>query len=98
VDVLQVHGTDDETVRYTGGRRSNRQYPSVEGTVAAWVDLAGARASVSEATGGWLQSPVRVRGWVGSARVRLWIVPGGGHELEAMRGKTSAMLDYLEAN
>ncbi|MDP6934678.1 MAG: PHB depolymerase family esterase, partial [Myxococcota bacterium] len=47
VAVLQVHGTDDRTVRYEGGRIWGKPYPGAEALTTRWASLNGCGQPVS---------------------------------------------------
>lgn len=43
VHVLQIHGTNDETIAFQGGEIREVRYPSARGTVERWADYNGCR-------------------------------------------------------
>lgn len=49
VSVLQIHGTNDDTVLYAGEMKDGIGYPSAENTVASWAGKNGCEASPAQA-------------------------------------------------
>lgn len=98
VHVLQIHGTDDVTVRYDGGRM-DAPHPSARASALSWCARDGcspdARSSKFR-TREWYTQPTTSELWKGSkARVALWTVEGAGHQLDARPAATDAILDFL---
>jgi polyhydroxybutyrate depolymerase len=89
VSVLQVHGTNDETVRYDGGTMPNgARYPGAVETVGDWAQHNGCTGSLT-ATGRTLDldrwaaaDETREDDYTGcptGTDVRLWTIERGGH-------------------
>ncbi len=105
VSVAEIHGTKDETVRYTGGVSDGAQYPSAADTVAHWAALSGcpgdpvteARLDLETSLAG---QETRVDRYDGCARgaVELWTVEGGKHAPRLGVGFAAAVFDFLEAH
>jgi polyhydroxybutyrate depolymerase len=105
VSVLQIHGTDDATIRYGGGSIAGRRYPSVATTLATWRRLDGCsnRADTS-ARPLDLDSGLRGRetsvtryssGCRGGTRVELWSIKGGAHVPAFTAAFAPAVVDFL---
>jgi polyhydroxybutyrate depolymerase len=87
VSVLQIHGTDDEVVRYAGGRFA-APYPGATETVATWAGydrctggLAADSAllDIAEDVAGIDTSIARHEGCPMGIDVELWTIEGGPH-------------------
>lgn len=93
INVLQIHGDNDETVSFTGGSSlAPGSFPSAEGSVNRWADFnsCGNADTLSSAalTPAWdLVTPVgaetytavRYSGCPANASAELWRVHGGSH-------------------
>lgn len=86
VAVLQVHGTADGTISYTGGSTPYGPYPAASETVADWARFNGCGSLDSSAPNLHIDSSQppaettvgRYTGCAGGA-VELWSIQGGGH-------------------
>ena len=86
VAVLQVHGTADDTISYTGGSIGAAAYPSAAETVANWAAFDGCGALDTSAPNRDIEAGIpgnettvaRYTGCAGGA-VELWSIQGGGH-------------------
>ncbi|HZR11138.1 MAG TPA: hypothetical protein VFA79_21290 [Myxococcales bacterium] len=99
VSVLEVHGDRDEMVRYQGGRSARGRYPAARESVEMWraLDRCDPLPRTSRERRLLLFEPLQVESWsCPSARVALWTVAGGGHQLR-LRLWTDAMIDFLDA-
>lgn len=89
VNVLQIHGTSDDTIRYDGGQLNRNPYPSAETTATMWATLNGCSTTPdtssppidlvstiagSETTIAKYETSCRPGG-----RVELWTMVGGNH-------------------
>ncbi len=89
VGVLQIHGTADETIRYTGGRNGNQPYPSAAAGVDRWRRLNGcpdqagpapAPLDLDSALAGAETTVTAYRaGCRPGGEVALWTIRDGGH-------------------
>ena len=87
VNILQVHGTDDDTIAYDGGSNGGLTYPSAEQTVAQWATHNGCGGEL--APDGTLDIEVDLEGeetqlqtyadCPPGGQVALWTIEGGGH-------------------
>lgn len=104
IHVLQIHGTDDETISYTGGNLGFTPYPGAFDTVQSWVLLN--QCSTFETPGEPLDLIDRLSGaetqvsqWVtecatnGSAH--LWTIQGGTHVPEVNTSFGPLVFDFL---
>lgn len=88
VAVLQIHGDEDDVIRYEGGRfrPGLAPYPSASGTVAWWARHNRCQGQLAVAGDGLDLEPglpgaeTLVARYGGcKARVELWTIRGGGH-------------------
>lgn len=109
VSVLQVHGTDDETIAYEGGNLGRGlpefDYPSALETVRIHASLAGCQGEGAENAAG-LDLEVSIPGSESSALrfdegcaadtvVELWTIAGGAHIPNLSPTGTRQMLEWL---
>ncbi|HET7846180.1 MAG TPA: prolyl oligopeptidase family serine peptidase, partial [Acidimicrobiia bacterium] len=87
VSVLQIHGTDDDVVRYEGGRFAV-PYPGAMETVASWAgydDCTGGlvadtgQIDIDENVAGIDTSVARHMGCPQGIDAELWTIEGGSH-------------------
>ena len=89
VSVLQIHGTNDETIAYEGSPnfQSGGAYPSAEQTVALWVARNGCEPDPADGApldldSGLPGAETATRAWSGCTDgndVELWTIEGGKH-------------------
>lgn len=85
-------------VLYQGGRTARARYPGARVSIELWraLDACAAVRHTSRETRLRLFAPLRVDSFsCPSARVALWTVEGGGHQLRSVRLWAEAMLDFL---
>jgi polyhydroxybutyrate depolymerase len=104
VSVLQIHGTDDETIAYDGGMNGGSPYPSVATTLATWrrIDGCGDRARTGtpidlEAALPGAETTVTTysAGCRDATRVELWAIKGGHHVPAFTASFAPAVIDFL---
>jgi polyhydroxybutyrate depolymerase len=86
VNVLQLHGDQDETILYQGGSTRAGEYPSAAVTVATWADkngctgeaVAGEDIDLSDERGAET-ARVAYAGCPAGGAVELWTIRGGSH-------------------
>jgi polyhydroxybutyrate depolymerase len=89
VAVLQIHGTEDDVIRYGGGRWAPGMaaHPGAAGSVARWARLDGCAGPLA-ATGDRLdldtgvpgaETRVERHGGCRGGAAELWTIEGGGH-------------------
>jgi polyhydroxybutyrate depolymerase len=102
VSVLHVHGDGDQMVQYGGGRTARGAYPSARESIELWraLDACDVLPRGSRETRLLFFAPLRVDSFScpAGARVALWTVEGGGHQLRTLRLRADAMLEFLAAS
>ncbi len=110
IAVLQIHGTADDTIAFTGGSIQGHAYPGAEATVATWAGYDGCSAASTVAQRVDVDANLNEAGqpaeatvmrWSGckpGGAVELWTVPGGGHVPTISAAFGAAVLDFLEAH
>jgi polyhydroxybutyrate depolymerase len=112
VAVVQVHGTDDDVIRYDGGDTGSvtRTYPSVAETADSWLAINGCDEGLTETTRR-IDVDAEVNGTDGPAettvaestgcdpggRVEVWTVHGVGHVPTFTASLPDTLLDALLA-
>jgi polyhydroxybutyrate depolymerase len=107
VSVLQIHGTSDEVISYSGGNLPVGQYPSAEVSAASW-------GTVNSCKSGPKDEPTKldldalvpgnettVKSWDGCAEgtaVSLWTVAEGKHTLTISPSLVPQILDFFYAH
>jgi polyhydroxybutyrate depolymerase len=107
VSVLQIHGTDDRTIRYGGGGLVGREYPSVATTLATWRRLDGCRDRADRSArpidldsgqpGRETSITTYAAGCRDGTRVELWSIKGGAHVPPFTAAFAPALIDFLYA-
>jgi polyhydroxybutyrate depolymerase len=104
VSVLQIHGTDDETIAYNGGMNGRNPYPSVATTLATWrrIDGCGDEARrgapidlESALPGAETTVTTYSAGCRDATRVELWAIKGGRHVPAFTANFAPAVVDFL---
>ena len=104
VAVLQVHGDDDDTIRYGGGDIDGASYTAASQTVARWRGLGGcagearvgARQDADATVSGSDLTPSEWTGCRADTAVALWTIAGGSHTPAFTSGFTAPLLDWLD--
>lgn len=104
VSVLQIHGTDDETIAYGGGTiRGGGEYPGAEETVARWrsmdhcgptADTKAPRADLDSAVAGAETQFIKYSCAAGT-RVQLWRLNGSHHVPKLISAFAAAVVDFF---
>ena len=97
LNVLEIHGTRDETIRFEGGQGTSGRYPSSRETIAAWAKIAGLGKDPERSERYVFRlGTLRQELWAGpGVKVALWTVEGGDHELRGVGRLTAELLDFL---
>ena len=103
VRVLQIHGTDDATIRYEGGSNVGRAYPSAATTVADWrrINGCGASGDTSEGRldliGDLAGAETRIARYADgcTARVELWTIQDGRHVPAVSARFATSVVNFL---
>jgi polyhydroxybutyrate depolymerase len=95
--VLSIHGDRDPLILYEGGRSAGGRYPSARSTAESWRKSNRLEGDPERSTR-WVfrLGSLKVEEWRGPARVALWTVEGGDHELRGVRRLVPELLDFLE--
>ncbi|WP_169337939.1 alpha/beta hydrolase family esterase [Propionicicella superfundia] len=107
VSALQIHGTDDDVIRYAGGTNNDHAYTSAGHSVDVWRRLDGCSATIGSA-GARLDADARVPGadltpttWSGcdhGTAVGLWTIDGGSHEPELTGAFATTLASWLDSH
>jgi polyhydroxybutyrate depolymerase len=111
VAVLQIHGTADDTIAFTGGSIEGHAYPGAQETVATWARYDGCAGPASpvdqrvdvdaDLTDAGQAAETTVKRWTGckpGGAVELWTIPGGSHVPTISSSFGAAVLDFLQAH
>ena len=98
VNILHVHGDDDELISYHGKAEGKQSYPSAMQHVAMWAKLNGLEGkAVVESIRSDSMGRVRRKTWQNDeARVSLWTVIGGRHNIQGRHRAAPQFLSFLE--
>jgi polyhydroxybutyrate depolymerase len=97
VDVLQVHGTADDTILYDG----DLPYPGAETVVSQWAERAGCDGQTSEGTADYdaftsgAETTREPRTGCGGSEIALWRLDGAGHIPALTDAWRTDSLDWL---
>ncbi len=107
VHVLQIHGTDDETIGFQGGEIQENRYPGARGTVERWADYNDCRrpgvaremrdldASLPGFETGVLKF---VAGCKRGGSAELWTISGGTHAPAVSETYGAQLVEWLLAH
>lgn len=108
VSVLQIHGTTDTTILYSGGNTGVGAYPGAEETVRRWASRAGCDTQSSESgpdidldtvVPGAETEVVRYRaGCAPGTEAELWRMVGAGHIPTLSQDFSDRVVDWLFAH
>ena len=110
VSVLHIHGTADGTISYTGGYRTNPNWPrylSAVDHIQTWADYNGASNPVSDPTptldlttdvAGLDTVVTRYTTFPPSGAVELWTINGAGHTPTRSSQFSPRVIDWLLAH
>jgi len=112
--VLEIHGTADDVIAYTGGTiqglgsgRAMSNYPGAETTAATWATYDKCEPTPTkvdehvDVDAGLEAAESTVTRWTAcqpGSGVELWTIPGGGHAPDLSDAFPGAVLDFLEAH
>ena len=107
VHVLQIHGTDDETIAYEGGRILGNAYPGAVETVERWAAYNG--CAVKGIDGGTLDLEGEIQGMETTVQQfsenclpggssELWTIVGGSHIPTISEAFTRKVIEWLFAH
>ena len=109
VSVLQVHGTSDTVISFTGGSILGSSYPAALTSVATWAAYNGCDAAPEPHIGakqldlddgvvGKDSSVTAFTGCSPGGAVELWTIDGGSHEPKLTTEFASSIMDFLLAH
>ncbi len=109
VSVLQVHGTSDVVISFTGGSILNASYPAALTSVTTWATYngcdtaseAGAASKsldLDEYLAGKDSSVTAFSGCPTGLAVELWTIEGGSHQPKLTAEFASSIMDFLFAH
>jgi polyhydroxybutyrate depolymerase len=98
ISVLQIHGDADEVIAYGGGRMRDAEYPSARDSLAPYLTVAQIRAAPRvHRTDSVFFGTIRKQDWSApEARISLWTVEHGRHQLRAAQARALEVLDFLQ--
>ncbi len=108
VSVLQIHGTADKTISYTGASIAGHAYPAAANTVATWAAYDGCTATAPIDAGGHLDleggidgaetSVATFAGCPTGVDVELWTMGGAPHIPSINAAFAPDVIDFLLAH
>ncbi len=109
VSVLQVHGTSDTVISFTGGSLFGRSFPRAQTSVATWAAYNGCGGAPAPGVGakqldlddslvGKDSSVTTFAGCAPGGAVELWTIDGGSHEPRLTTEFASSIMDFLLAH
>ncbi len=104
VGILQIHGTDDATVKYAGGAIRGNHYPGAVQTAELWAQR-NSGGIVNRAVGYRLDLDASIEGFETSVQqfdtdntVELWTINGGSHVPPLSDTFSRAVIEWLFAH
>lgn len=108
VNVLQIHGTADQTIPFAGGQNQGHAFPGAATSVADWVDIDGC-ASTADMSAPALDLDLLLpgnettvskysAGCKPGGHVELWTIQGGSHIPALGPSFAGAVVDFLYAH
>ena len=107
VSVLQIHGDNDQTIKYSGGSLVGHSYPSAATTVADWAKLNGCSVISEPGVAPFdlersILGPESTSLSFGNCRpggaAELWTIAGGSHLPAISDTFSSSVIDFLFAH
>jgi polyhydroxybutyrate depolymerase len=107
VSVLQIHGTDDETISFEGGSLLGNRYPSAKVSVLDWVASNGCSPAEVPATTkldlvedlpGDDTNQISFTGCKNTTEVGLWTINRGIHTPKLSASFASAVIGFFDAH
>jgi len=104
VHMLQVHGTSDDTVLYSGGSFGQFQYPGAQATVDQWAQQNGCQPMGTQVldtidfdgyVGGSETDVYRSSACDSGGSVELWKCNGSGHGFSVTAAGKAAVFSYM---
>ncbi len=107
VSVVEIHGTEDETIAYGGGRFEGVAHPSAQQTVAQWAShnecndpptVTETVLDLNRTLAGKETSVLRYDACAPGGAVELWTVVGGEHVTKLSSSFSDEVIDFLLAH
>ena len=107
VSVLQIHGSNDAVISYTGGYLFGSAYPSARRTIDLWGKLNECgkkpyrvlpRLDLDRKLAGAETTVLRYKGCKTGANSELWTINKGKHSPELSANFAKSLIDYLLAH
>ncbi len=108
VSVLEIHGTADQTIVYTGGQIQGHAYPSAATSVSDWVKIDGCAATADTSSpnldldtsiaGAETTVTKYASGCKPGGHAELWSIQGGAHIPSLSPAFSPALIDFLLAH
>ncbi len=107
VSVVEIHGTNDQTIAYEGATFEGTAHPSAQQTVAQWAryDACSDAPTVTEAAldldraqAGKETNMLRYDACAPGGAAELWTIAGGEHVPELSSSFSEAVIDFLFAH
>jgi len=107
VSVVEIHGTDDDTITYDGGTVEGTAHPSAQQTVAQWASHNGcsdaptvteAALNLDRALAGKETNVLRYDACAPGGAVELWTILGGEHVPTLSSSFSETVIDFLLAH
>jgi polyhydroxybutyrate depolymerase len=108
VSVLQIHGTEDQTIAYDGGQIAGRAYPSAKTSVTTWASLDGCSTTPDNSSapldleaklaGNETTVVKYAAGCKPGGHAELWTIAGGAHIPSLTKSFTTSVVDFLYAH
>lgn len=104
VAILQIHGTDDGTIKYEGGEIGDFRYPSAEETVEKWAEFYGFDPEdkttlddkIDIVRGPRIDETIVTQ--YGDGTVQLWTIPEGKHIPGVNDGFRRGIIEFFLEN
>jgi len=107
VSAVEIHGTADMTISYTGGNINGHAFPAATTTASDWVGLDGCATTADTSApaidldSSLAGNETTISAWTGcknSTHVELWTIAGGGHIPTLSSSFTPDVIAYLFAH
>ena len=106
VSVLQVHGTSDTVISFTGGSIMGHPYPAAQTSVATWAayngcgsalapDVGAKQLDLDDSITGKDSTAMAFTGCKDGGAAELWTIGGGSHEPKLTAEFASSIMDFL---
>ena len=107
ISVLQIQGTQDETINYQGGALGSNKYPGAEETISDWAkynkcapakNTFGIKRDIDSSLAGSETVTSSYKNCAKGVGVELWSVVGGAHVPTLSKDFSALLIDWLYAH